>query len=178
MALFDYARSTGKLKPTLMKIILALLVGGLIGAAAVWFYQSNPNNRRLRDAGTQIETSAKSAGDALQDKLRSLNLRSEDIKEELARTGRVIRQKTEAAGQAISDAASDTRITSEIKAKLLRHPDLSAWDVSVSTTDGIVTLSGSVASPDLIGKAVLLAMEPDGVKQVVSTLQIKPKDLP
>ena len=44
-----------------------------------------------------------------------------------------------------------------------------------SQTAGIVTLSGYVTSSEHIGTAILLAMETDGVREVVSTLQVKPK---
>jgi len=96
-----------------------------------------------------------------------------DISNELARTGIVIRQKAREAGQALSDATADTRITAAIKAKLVRDPDLSAWNISVSTADGVVTLSGTGTSTGNIGKAILLAMETDGVRQVISTLRVK-----
>jgi osmotically-inducible protein OsmY len=36
-------------------------------------------------------------------------------------------------------------------------------------------LSGFVSSSEHIGKAILLAMETDGVREVLSTLQVKPK---
>ncbi|HEX3987877.1 MAG TPA: BON domain-containing protein, partial [Verrucomicrobiae bacterium] len=74
----------------------------------------------------------------------------------------------------ISDAAADARITAAIKAKLVGDPDLSAVAISVSTTDGCVTLSGSASSPDNIRKAMTLAYNTEGVNQVVSTLLVKP----
>jgi osmotically-inducible protein OsmY len=58
-------------------------------------------------------------------------------------------------------------------AKLAADPDLSVFSISVATTAGRVTLSGTVASPELIGKATALALETDGVREVVSTLQVK-----
>ena len=45
--------------------------------------------------------------------------------------------------------------------------------ISVSTTDGRVTLSGNVANARLIGKAMALALETDGVREVSSTLKVK-----
>jgi osmotically-inducible protein OsmY len=101
-------------------------------------------------------------------------LRGSDISNELARTGRVIRQQAHEAGQVISDATTDARITAAIKAKLVRDPDLSAWNISVNTTDGVVTLSGTASSAANIGKAVFLAVETEGVHQVISTVQVKP----
>ena len=50
----------------------------------------------------------------------------------------------------------------------------SAVAISVSTTDGVVTLSGSASSPENIRRAMTLAYETDGVNQVVSTLLVKP----
>jgi osmotically-inducible protein OsmY len=38
-----------------------------------------------------------------------------------------------------------------------------------------VTLSGAVASPDDIGRAVAIALDVDGVRDVTSTLEVKPK---
>jgi hyperosmotically inducible periplasmic protein len=103
-----------------------------------------------------------------------LGLTPENIRSELTSTGKVIRRKSEAMGHAISDAAADARITGAIKAKLVADPELSAVAISVSTTDGCVTLSGSASSPENIRRAMTLAYETDGVTQVVSTLLIKP----
>ena len=157
-----------------MRFLLVLILGIAIGAAAVWYYREHNHQAPNQSTGEQIENAAKSARDTIQDKLRSLNLRGSDISNELARTGRVIRQQAHEAGQVISDATTDARITAAIKAKLVRDPDLSAWNISVNTTDGMVTLSGSASSAENIGKAVFLAMETEGVRQVISTLQVKP----
>ena len=53
--------------------------------------------------------------------------------------------------------------------------DLSALNISVNTTEGVVTMSGTVQAPEDISKAMLLAMETDGVREVISTLQVKPR---
>ena len=156
-----------------MRFFLALIVGVVIGAAVILYYRGHLENPQVRNTGQQVEASIRSAGTNLQEKLRSLNLNSDSIKREMDQTGRVIREKAQQAGHVISDATADARVTGAIKAKLVGDPDLSAWNISVNTTQGVVTLSGSVSSADLIGKAVLLAMETDGVRQVISTLQVK-----
>lgn len=157
-----------------MRFLLALFLGIAVGGAAVWLYREHGHPSPGQSAGEQIESAAKTARDAIEDKLRSLNLRGSDISNELARTGRVIRQQAHEAGQVISDATTDARITAAIKAKLVRDPDLSAWNISVNTTDGVVTLSGTASSAANIGKAVFLAVETEGVHQVISTVQVKP----
>lgn len=161
-----------------MKIFLALVVGVLLGAAALWFYNSNRDRPSVQAAEAQIGNAAKSAQAALEDKLRSLNLRTNDFKEELARTGQIVRRKARETGQAIADATADARITATIKGKIIANRDLPTLSISVNTTQGIVTLSGAVASSEDISKVMLLAYETDGVREVISTLQIKGKPGP
>ncbi len=158
-----------------MKALFSLIIGVLIGAAAVWIYATKDGQSSSKNAGDQIESAAKSTRDAIQEKIRVLDLRPEQIKDDLDRTGKVIRRKAREAGQAISDATADARITGAIKGKLVANKDLSALSISVNTTEGIVTLSGSVNSMEDISKAMLLAMDTDGVHEVISTLQVKPK---
>jgi hyperosmotically inducible periplasmic protein len=159
-----------------MKIFLALVIGVCLGAAALWYYNTAQGRARVEATGSQIKSAAKSAGTAVQEKLPILNLRTNDIKEELARTGQVIRRKASQTGQAIADATADARTTAAIKAKLVADKTLSALSISVNTTAGVVTLSGSVPSTEAISKAMLLALETDGAREVVSTLQVKPKN--
>jgi hypothetical protein len=158
-----------------MRVFLALLVGIALGIAAVWYFNHNKNNSQFNSAGQEIKSTAQNAGNALQEKFQSWHLDRDSITSELARTGRVIRDKAGQAGKAIKDATADARVTAAIKAKLVKDSDLSAWDIHVSTTDGVVTMSGTVASPELIGKAMGLALDTDGAQQVISTLQVKPK---
>ena len=158
-----------------MRTLLALVLGIAIGVAVIWFYGNYRNDPRLRSAGEKVESAAKSVRDTAMNELRVLHIRPEEIKDELARTGQVVRRAATDAGHAIADATADTRTTTAIKAKLVASRDLSALDISVNTTAGVVTLSGAVASPEDISKAILLAMETDGVREVVSTLQVKPK---
>jgi osmotically-inducible protein OsmY len=159
-----------------MRIVLALVVGLLVGAAAVYYYGSNRGRSAVRSTGNQIEEATKSARDNIQDKLKEWNLEPENIREDLARSGQVVRRKAQAAGQALADATADARTTAAIKGKLIASRDLSALSISVNTTDGVVTLSGAVASPDDISKAMVLALDTDGVKEVVSTLQVRTKN--
>ena len=158
-----------------MRIVLALLFGALIGAAAVWYYHSESGRAKVQSAAQQVSSAAKSAGETVQEKLRILDLRTNDIRDELARGGQIIRRKARDVGNAVADATADMRTTTAIKAKLVASRDLPAFSISVNTTAGVVTLSGFVRSPEEISKAMLVAMETEGVKEVISTLQVKPK---
>jgi osmotically-inducible protein OsmY len=161
-----------------MRTFLALVLGLVIGVAAAWFYVTYHNDPRWHSAGEKVEGAAKSARGTAEDKLRDLHLRPEDIKDELARGGAVIQREAVQAGHAIADATADARTTTAIKTKLLASRDLSALNISVNTTAGVVTLSGTVSAPENVGKAIMLAMETSGVVKVVSTLQVKPKAKP
>lgn len=161
-----------------MKTFLVLVLGIALGGAAVWFYATYRHDPRWQSAEKKVGDAATSAREAAQDKIRALHLRPEDLKDELARTGQIVRREASAAGRAIADATADARITAAIKAKLVASRDLSALNISVNTTAGVVTLSGTVSSPEHVGKAILLAMETEGVRETVSTLQVKPKAQP
>jgi osmotically-inducible protein OsmY len=161
-----------------MRTIVALVLGIAVGGAAAWFYMAYHNDPRWHAAEQKVGSATQSTREAAQQELHALRLRPEDIKEELARTGRIVRREARAAGNALADATADARITAAIKAKLVASRDLSALNISVNTTAGVVTLSGFVSSSEHIAKAIVLAMETDGVREVISTLQVQPKAKP
>jgi osmotically-inducible protein OsmY len=156
-----------------MRIVLALIIGAAVGFAAYHFYNTKQGRTTLHKTGDQIESSTRTATDTVQQKLKDWNLTSDDIKADLSKGATIVRQKSQQAGKAIADSTADARTTASIKGKLIANKDLSALSISVNTTDGIVTLSGSVNSHEDISKAMLLAMETDGVRQVVSSLQVR-----
>ncbi len=154
-----------------MKTLVILLIGAAIGIGAYIFLRDSGSKSPISRAGDRISDSA----GELKDKWKeNVELDSNKIKDELARTGKVMRKKAELAGSAISDATADARITTEIKGKLALESDVSSMKISVNTTGGVVTLSGTVPSHTTIQKAMKLALAVDGVTQVVSTLQVKP----
>src|ERR1035441_5729346 len=132
-----------------MKTFIVLLVGVTLGAAAVWFYSNCRDDPRMKSAEQKVENAAKNTRDATQEKLRDLHLTSDDIKDELARTGQVVRRGARPAGQTIADATADARITTAIKGKLLASRDLSALSISVNTTAGVVTLRSDEHTSEL-----------------------------
>jgi len=150
--------------------ILGLLVGAIILIAVVWYYSGQHTHVEIKE---DLRNAAAHTAQAVEEKLGASNLTTAEIKDELARTGKIVRSKAEDAGAAIADAAKDARVTTTIKARLLKDGDLSTLKISVSTTDGLVTLSGTASSPENIRKAIQLALETDGVHKVVSTIQVK-----
>jgi osmotically-inducible protein OsmY len=76
-------------------------------------------------------------------------------------------------GAHASTAIDDSMITTKVKAAIVAEPTLSALDIKVKTNDGVVTLSGSIDSPDKVERAKQLAQTVDGVKTVNSELVVK-----
>ncbi len=112
--------------------------------------------------------------DAIGDKMTEWKLSPDDLKDDFQKTGRIVRSKSAAAGQRVGEVFDDARIVTAIKGKYLTDNRLSAFAVSVSADKGIVTLSGSVKSLDLAGRAMALALDTDGVTSVVSVLTVTP----
>jgi hyperosmotically inducible periplasmic protein len=72
------------------------------------------------------------------------------------------------------DARSDTAITAELKAKITDSDLLDHTDISVDTNHNVVTLSGSVATPEQKAHAEELAKNTNGVLSVINKLEVKP----
>jgi osmotically-inducible protein OsmY len=149
-------------------ILLVLVIAVLVGF--VWYYSDR--NPHAQQAKSNLEGAATQTREFVQDKLGSVDLSSEHITQEMAQAGEVVRRKSMETGNAVADATADARVTAAIKAKLVADPELSALKISVNTTAGRVTLSGTASSPDKIRKAIQLAMDTDGVREVVSTIQV------
>ena len=153
-------------------MLFCFLLGMAAGAGGYWYLQQETGKAQLEQARSQVVSNAHKVASTIKDKINELSV--DDIKEEMARTSMVVREKAKAAGQSIAGATANARITASIKTKLVAEPGLSAFAINVDTTDGLVTLSGKVESHDQVAKAVKLALETDGVHKVVSTLQVDP----
>ncbi len=77
-----------------------------------------------------------------------------------------------ACGKTIGETLDDATITTRVKTALLNDPDLNATRIDVSTTAGIVTLSGEVRSKSEADRAAQLARGVAGVKDVRPALKI------
>ncbi len=145
-----------------------------VSATAVEPGRTDPTAPAKPSLLNQARDAAISATDAISDKLSDWRLSSSDIKEDLAKSGEVVRTKAKAAGHSIAAASSNSRIVAVVKAKYTLDKELHARDIEVSCDAGNVTLRGTVVNEALIGKAVALALDTDGVIQVKSLLTVLP----
>jgi hyperosmotically inducible protein len=68
--------------------------------------------------------------------------------------------------QTVPDKAADAWITTKVKSELATAKHVKASDISVDTSDSVVTLSGTVATKNEKARAVKLAKSVKGVKKV------------
>ncbi len=130
-------------------------------------------------ANTALQDTKEVIGDAreaLDAKLTEWKLTPADIKADLEKTGRVIRKRTLAAGERVGGALDNTRLVTVINGKFIADRDLSALKINVDANEGIVTLTGEVASLDLAGRAIALALDTEGVTQVIGQLKVMSDD--
>ena len=169
-----------------MKSILLFLLGAVIGAFAYSLYIAReakplapgatavealastptPPPAETRTLGERASETTTEIKDTLAAKAKEWRLTPEDIKRELQKGGQIVREKAAVAGGKITDV----RIVTVIKSRYVLDRDLSALDIKVDCTDGKVTLTGALASSHLVSRAILLAMDTDGVVNVTSNL--------
>jgi osmotically-inducible protein OsmY len=71
--------------------------------------------------------------------------------------------------------ANDLSITDSVKGKLAADSEMSRLRINVETTDGVVTLSGTVATAAEKSKAEQIARNTEGVMRVVNNITINPE---
>jgi osmotically-inducible protein OsmY len=89
------------------------------------------------------------------------------------RAGDETADKTHDAAGKTRVAASDTAITTKVKAGLVKEPNLDSLGIHVETEKGVVMLSGFVNSKEEAEKAVKVAKGVDGVTRVKSAIKVK-----
>lgn len=72
-----------------------------------------------------------------------------------------------------SGYVSDSAITAKVKSALLEDKSITSSDISVETSNGVVTLSGFVGSQERSSRAVKIATQVEGVQSVSDKLQVK-----
>src|SRR5450432_1430919 len=98
----------------------------------------------------QARDTASSARDAISDKLVQWHLTGPEIRDDLARTGEVVRVKAQAAGERLATAAANGKVIAYVKAKYAFDKELSARSIDVDCTDGKVSLRGTLPSAEQI----------------------------
>ena len=78
-----------------------------------------------------------------------------------------------ACGKTVGETIDDATITARVKTALLNDPQVGAMKIDVGTTGGVVTMTGSVKSKAEEDRAIQLARQVNGVKDVRSALRVE-----
>jgi hyperosmotically inducible periplasmic protein len=131
---------------SVLKIVAAGISLGVVLALA-----GCDNQGPAERAGKQIDQTTQQASDKAKD------------------LGTAVGDQIESAGEYWDDST----ITAKIKEDIMSDPMLKVLDISVTTTNGIVTLSGSVDTVPSIDRAGQIAGLVKGVKSVENNLVVK-----
>ena len=69
--------------------------------------------------------------------------------------------------------SSRARLAAAVKARLSADPALAGREINTASRQGTVTLTGGVAAHEEIARAMQLALSVEGVREVVSELQLR-----
>jgi osmotically-inducible protein OsmY len=116
-------------------------------------------------AGSEIKQESRELGSDIKRETRELG---SDAKRETSKLGSEIKEESAQAGRAVGDAA----ITTAVKTKFLADTTVKGLKIDVDTSNGVVTLNGTVASAAEADRAMMLARNTEGVKSVVNKLKI------
>jgi len=75
--------------------------------------------------------------------------------------------------ESTGEVVDDSVITTKVKAELVKDPDTKAHQINVETFRGTVQLSGFVDSAKARNKAVQIARNVSGVKEVKNSLEVR-----
>ncbi len=109
--------------------------------------------------GCQQEGTAEKAG-------QKVDQAAESAGQKVEKAGEAVVENVEKAGEYLDDSA----ITAKIKAEILSDPLLKVSQISVTTTNGVVRLSGTVDSQQSIDRAMEIARSVKDVKSVENSL--------
>jgi hyperosmotically inducible periplasmic protein len=113
----------------------------------------------LGSAGCQQDGTAEKAG-------QKVDQAAESAGKKVEGAGDAAAGKAEKTGEYLDDSA----ITAKIKAEILSDPLLKVSQIEVTTTNGVVRLSGTVDSEQSIDRAMEIARSVKGVKSVENGL--------
>ena len=121
--------------------------------------------------GSASDSDAKSAAEKLASSVEGVKSVDDDLQTSSPTT--TVGAKVDKAAHKTKRVASDSWITTKVKSELMADSVSKGFDVSVTTTHGVVVLKGNLASQDAIDHVKDLTEKVKGVKSVdTSSLKI------
>src|SRR6266542_1639828 len=82
------------------RMLFCFVLGVAAGAGGYWYFQQDAGKAQLAQARTQVVSGAEKVSGTIKDTIGEISV--DDIKEELARTSMVVREKDKDAGQSLA----------------------------------------------------------------------------
>ena len=117
--------------------------------------------RRMRSMGTALAIALALASGCTRET-------TETAKDSAGKAAHQAERRLESAAAAFDDATITARVTTA----LLADPKLDSFTIDVDTSHAVVTLNGTVPSPDARAAAEYIARHTPGVKDVNTKLQV------
>ena len=137
-------------------LVVVVMLASFLGLAAC--KQEGPAER----AGQKIDKAVEQGG-------KKIDQAAEKAEIKIEKAGDALSDKTKKAGESIDDAA----ITTMIKAEIAMDPVLKVSQISVTTQNGVVRLSGVVDSRQSMDKALEITRNVKNVKSTENNLVVK-----
>ncbi len=137
-------------------LVVVVMLASFLGLAAC--KQEGPAER----AGQKIDKAVEQGG-------KKIDQAAEKAEIKIEKAGDALSDKTKKAGESIDDAA----ITTKIKAEIAMDPVLKISQISVTTQNGVVRLSGVVDSRQSMDKALEITRNVKNVKSTENNLVVK-----
>jgi len=127
-------------------------------------------------AGEKAEDKAYDTKEKVEDAAHDAKVKTEDAahdaKVKTENAAHDAKVATENAADKTGEVITDAAITSAVKTKFLADSDVAGLKIDVDTSNGVVTLNGTVKSKAEMDKAMAIARDSKGVKRVVSHLKV------
>jgi hyperosmotically inducible protein len=137
-------------------LLVVVMLASFIGLAAC--KQEGAAER----AGQKIDKAVEQGG-------KKIEQATEQAGKKIEKAGDALSEKTKKAGEALDDAV----ITTKIKAEIANDPMLKVSQISVTTTNGVVRLSGDVDSRQSLDRALEITRNVKNVKSTENNLVVK-----
>ena len=125
--------------------------------------------------GTAAKATGKAVGTAAHKTADAVGEGAEKTKDAATTAGQKTKEKTSGTAGNTSEVVTDAAITTAVKTKLLGDGKTPGLKIDVDTDDGVVTLTGDVATAESRAEALRLARTTKGVKRVVDKLTVAGK---
>lgn len=152
----------------LLKLVVIVIV---IVAAGMFFLGWNLS--RGRDVDVNAERTGEAVGAAGSEAAAETREAGQDAAGKGREIGAAAGERAGEAAEATQRAVSNGSVTAKIKAKMALDETVKALNLDVDTVAGVVTLKGVVGSEGERQRALQLARETEGVKQVIDQLSVR-----